>query len=78
MIHFAFFLHSISNDRALPSPPSPPPKKSKQIYHKCQLQSLFQLTVTPEKLVPRRALVSATDKDLFPYGTLSKRVVGES
>ena len=77
MIHFAFFLHSISNDRALPSPPSPP-KKSKQIYHKCQLQSLFQLTVTPEKLVPRRALVSATDNDLFPYGTLSKRVVGES
>ena len=74
MIHFAFFLHSISNDRALPSPP----QKSKQIYHKCQLQSLFQLTVTPEKLVPRRALVSATDNDLFPYGTLSKRVVGES
>ena len=59
-------------------PYPPPPQKGKQIYHKCQLQSLFQLTVTPEKLVPRRALVSATDRDLFPYGTLSKRMVGES
>ena len=49
--------------------------KNKQTNKKAQQQKV-KLTVTPEKLVPLRASLSALVKVLSPYGTLSKSVPG--